>query len=332
MNRKESLQYFVNHNNTSLPYCIEIDSEKKGPIVMIVGATHGNEPVGVQAMIKYLLHLNSNNIKPKHGKLIFVIGNPFAFEADKRFIDTNLNRSFIDKPRDDLEGRRALEIKRFLKDLEEINDEKILLDLHSVSVGDFKIAVCSNVNGHYQRLNNLTQLENHFTFDYPFVKDTLIEEANKHFNFSYAIECGNNTDIEAFNSAIYHINILLKKYEMIKSEDFLLSNYRNPFELDPNLLVKHYSTIEFIKPRVGFEWKVDNVITGTQLKKGQIYATAKNFEYVAPKNCVICMPDRNPHPNDTDAGFLCDLKLVEPKKMEATTGFEPVYKVLQTSA
>lgn len=332
MDRKESLEYYVNHSNTTLPYSIEVDSGKKGPVIVIVGAIHGNEPVGVKASIEYLEHLKQNKIELQKGKIIFILGNPQAFEKNQRFIGTNLNRAFVNNPKDDCEGQRVLEIRKYLESFKYTEDEKILLDLHSVSVGDFKIGISPNIKGHYQRLHNLVNLENHFTFNYEHLEGSIMQESDKSFSFSYALECGNHKDPEAYNTALYHINVLLEKSQMLKKNQLPQTLYINPFSLNENFKIKHYSAIDIIKPKEGFKWLIRDVTSGSRIEKGETYAVAKNFNYISDDQCVVLMPDRNPHPEDHDAGFLCTLKLVEPKKMEATTGFEPVYKVLQTSA
>ncbi len=58
--------------------------------IAVIGGTHGNEPVGIEVM----KHLKQN--KPKgclHDYECF-LGNPRAYEEGKRFIDTDLNRTF----------------------------------------------------------------------------------------------------------------------------------------------------------------------------------------------------------------------------------------------
>lgn len=58
--------------------------------IAIVGGIHGNEPVGIE-VIKYL---ESNPpVNCKHEFQCF-LGNPEAYKQKKRFIDTDLNRTF----------------------------------------------------------------------------------------------------------------------------------------------------------------------------------------------------------------------------------------------
>jgi succinylglutamate desuccinylase len=101
-----------------------------GPSVLIVGGTHGNEPMGVkiiQALKKELKHQKIN------GEIILMIGNPSAVEKKVRAVDCDFNRLFGDEAKlkkktvEALlkEEVRALEIMPLLKRVD------YLLDIHS---------------------------------------------------------------------------------------------------------------------------------------------------------------------------------------------------------
>ncbi len=94
----------------------------------IVGGTHGNESIGVYLLSKFeqcpeLLHRQSF-------ECVTLLANPAAVEANRRYIDRDLNRSFLGKDlaNPDLTGyedRRAKEIAAQLQDVD------LIIDLHS---------------------------------------------------------------------------------------------------------------------------------------------------------------------------------------------------------
>ena len=106
--------------------------------MVIVGGTHGNEPGGVKAIVELHRSLNCGQVMLKRGKISFLLGNPKAFEKDVRYIDSDLNRHFNKLDPSKVEGERALEIKSFFANHDDIN---ALLDLHSLSIGDIKLLV-----------------------------------------------------------------------------------------------------------------------------------------------------------------------------------------------
>jgi succinylglutamate desuccinylase len=96
--------------------------------VAIVGGTHGNESIGVYLLSKFeqcpeLLHRQSL-------ECVTLLANPKAVAANRRYIDRDLNRSFLPKDlaNPDLTGyedRRAKEIAAQLHDVD------LIIDLHS---------------------------------------------------------------------------------------------------------------------------------------------------------------------------------------------------------
>ncbi|MFZ2513578.1 MAG: succinylglutamate desuccinylase/aspartoacylase family protein [Candidatus Saccharimonadales bacterium] len=73
--------------------------------IVIVGSQHGNEPLG--ELLKE--HMKSYDIIPG---VHFITANPRAIQAGKRYIETDMNRSF--DRLDTYEGRRASALRRLL--------------------------------------------------------------------------------------------------------------------------------------------------------------------------------------------------------------------------
>jgi len=109
-----------------------IKGNKKGPYVVIMGCTHGNERIGAEILDWLSEVINPDDV---HGKIQLILGNPTAYDQDVRFIDTDLNRIMSDKrliaisnvsPKDrNHEERRAIELADLLKNVD------YLLDIHA---------------------------------------------------------------------------------------------------------------------------------------------------------------------------------------------------------
>jgi len=99
----------------------------QGPRVIIMGATHGNEICGTQAIRRVMAELDSGALRIASGSVTFVpIVNPLAYEKNTRSGDRNLNRDLFpkDEPQD-FEDHVANWLCPLLA------QHDVLLDLHS---------------------------------------------------------------------------------------------------------------------------------------------------------------------------------------------------------
>ncbi len=69
----------------------DIKGEKKGPLLIITGGMHGNEPSGVMAAHDFVKSLGSSN-DLQRGRIVAFAGNLKALSKNKRYIDVDLNR------------------------------------------------------------------------------------------------------------------------------------------------------------------------------------------------------------------------------------------------
>lgn len=94
------------------------------PIVLTLQAiTHGNEVGGIPVLITFLEHLASGLIQIPV-PLGFVLGNPEAALAGRRYLESDLNRSFSHQSQETKEQRRARELEPML------SESQFFLDLH----------------------------------------------------------------------------------------------------------------------------------------------------------------------------------------------------------
>ena len=102
-----------------------------GPALLVLGAVHGNEVCGTQAIMQLLQDIDNCVITIERGSVTFVpITNPLAYKLKRRFGDRNLNRNMAPSAiPQDFEDR----IANALCPLLDAHD--VLLDLHSFHTG-----------------------------------------------------------------------------------------------------------------------------------------------------------------------------------------------------
>ena len=102
-----------------------------GKALLVLGAVHGNEICGTQAIMQLLQEFDSGSISIERGSVTFVpITNPLAHQLKRRFGDRNLNRNMAPSAiPQDFEDR----IANVLCPLLDAHD--VLLDLHSFHTG-----------------------------------------------------------------------------------------------------------------------------------------------------------------------------------------------------
>lgn len=298
-NRQSLLDFFKARQNLNLSYAFEIQSSIPGPKICFTAGVHGSEPAGVKAIEILVKHLERRKIKLQKGSLTFILGNPQAFLKNRRFLEQNLNRAFQADIKPSYEKTRAVEISNFLK----TNSFDFLLDLHSVSVGNFQILVYLKEQAKNKIFQTFQAIKTHFIVDTRDLPGSLIGEFYKLQNKpALVIECGNHTSPEAVQVALYHINQVIIQHQILAPKDLPVAN----FKISKNQAIEKYQTIEPIKPKTGFKFVDENVTSKTFVKKGEIYAVHSQGKYQAPADSYIIMPDKNPSLDDTDAGFLCE--------------------------
>lgn len=122
-----------------------------GALILAFGAIHGNEPAGVRALEEVFRLLEYHAVNDPgfdfQGKIVGILGNRWAYAAQKRFIEKDLNRQWtpeniarisgVDPMNLHAEDREIGELLNVIK--EEVDASRpealILLDLHTTSAG-----------------------------------------------------------------------------------------------------------------------------------------------------------------------------------------------------
>ena len=104
---------------------------RPGPRLLILGAVHGNETCGTQALTQVISELDSGALRLERGTLTCVpVTNPLAYQLGQRTGERNLNRNMAPSAiAQDFEDRVANRLCPLL------DAHDVLLDLHSFHTG-----------------------------------------------------------------------------------------------------------------------------------------------------------------------------------------------------
>ncbi len=86
------------------------------PVAAVVGGTHGDEPSGMHAIETILEEVRTGK-RSVHNACRFITANPLALRAGKRYIESDLNRSFPGTENGTLEERLAHQICELIADI-----------------------------------------------------------------------------------------------------------------------------------------------------------------------------------------------------------------------
>lgn len=127
--------------------------ETPGPMLIVIGGLHGNEPSGVEAMGRVAATLDPERL-PLRGDVVMLAGNVRALARGVRFVDHDLNRGWTGER---LAGLRASETVEALdaEDYEQLElaealeqalaaarGPAYLIDLHATSAEGIPFAMC----------------------------------------------------------------------------------------------------------------------------------------------------------------------------------------------
>lgn len=108
----------------------EVNSNKPGPRLVLMGGNHGNEPSGVFAVMRLLHEFTQGARGLESGKVVLAVGNEDAVLKNSRQVEYNLNRLFLPEAKqgNSYELSRVQELQRVL-----FEAGSPLVDLHSTS-------------------------------------------------------------------------------------------------------------------------------------------------------------------------------------------------------
>lgn len=281
---------------------------KKGPLLIVLGGMHGNEPAGIVAlelMFKMLEVEPITNPSFKYrGRLMGLIGNLQAYKIGERFIEKDLNRQWTkenverikNSPIDSLKAE-DLEIKELLnvihQEIEDYQPEKVVfLDIHTTTAygGIFSIAT-----------EDPESLRIAVELHAPVIKGMLkgIKGTSLHYfnneNFEpetvpVVFEAGQHDEPLSINRAIAAVTNCMRTVGAVLSDDVENRHDSLLIEFSKGLpKVAELVTIHSIDNQDNFKMNPDYKNFQT-VKKGEILAYDKSGAIRASEDGLILMP------------------------------------------
>jgi len=145
---------------------------------LFIGATHGDEPIGVRAI---------ENLATQRSDFDWVIGNPRAYEQNTRFSEADLNRSGPGNPTSDVfEQRRAAEIIALS------SKYRVTIDLHGTVSATGLFIIITNPTRENLLLARRLDVKN--VVIWPAITPDLAGPLSEFFPVGLEIECGPKND------------------------------------------------------------------------------------------------------------------------------------------
>ncbi|MEM6781865.1 MAG: succinylglutamate desuccinylase/aspartoacylase family protein [Pseudomonadota bacterium] len=243
------------------------DSGAEGPRFTVLGAIHGNEPCGPEAIRRVMADIESGNIKITKGTLVLApVCNPRAVEQDVRFTERNMNRSFY--PKDNTLTYEDVLQNALCPTLEQAD---YLLDLHSyTSPGEAMLIADGGLdNPDYKAFVQACGVPrvifgfaeaaaNNDDAEDPLHEQGTNGYARSHGGHALTLECGNHTHPRAGDVGYQSILNLL--------------GYLNMAEIDEGLHIKDLPEAD------PYTAKIDKIVMKT--RDGRFLHPMKNMDFV----------------------------------------------------
>jgi succinylglutamate desuccinylase len=290
------------------------EGQEKGPLVIVLGAIHGNEPAGVEAFQRVLDMLQREHLRNPDfiflGKILGFIGHVAAYKQNKRFIRHDLNRMFhpsrvqqiIDQSPATLEAEDG-ELADLLQNIQaEIAAYQpkhlVILDLHTTSAdgGIFSIPLETDPESIRMAtalhvpvvMGLLAGLDSTF-MHYANHPDSVFRAPNRAVH-TVAFEAGQHNDPLSVNRSISAIISLLRAVRCIMEKDVSSHHDETLRKYSENLPkltyithVQHITNGERFKMRPGY-------LNFQFINKGEHLADNEKGPILAPSNGHILMP------------------------------------------
>jgi succinylglutamate desuccinylase len=282
------------------------DVGNKGPLIICIGATHGNEPAGVRAIELVLKMLDVEHIKNHdftyQGRFVGIIGNLKAYDQKKRFLSKDMNRQFyleniealINKKDIEEEDEEVMGVIQFIND--EIKDyqpeQVVILDLHTTSSFGGIFTICNNCP---------EQIEVALGLHAPVVlgiAEGLVGTTLHYFNSNnlgvdttcISFESGQHNESKSVNRAVAGVICMLREVGAVRHDDvenlheIILQSYADGL---PKLtkLVDHFR----IGPDDQFKMKL-GYKNFQKITRGELLATLNGEDIFASQDGMILMP------------------------------------------
>ena len=290
--------------------------DEKGPLLIVIGGMHGNEPAGINALVRMFEMLKvepiTNPAFEFRGRLLGLRGNTRAIAENLRFIDNDFNRIWTERNVKRIKATPIEQLKNEELELHEmvhlIEEEVksyqpttlVVLDLHTTTAHGGIFSIPSDepdsldvaVELHAPVIVGL--LEG--------IEGTLLHYyQNNTFNINtiaIAFESGQHDEKLSVNRAIAAITNCMRTIGCVKAEhvenrhDQLLIAYSKDLPKVSELITVHQ-----IRPGDNFQM-APNYSNFQKVKKGERLASDRFGDILAAEEGLILMPLYQPQGED----------------------------------
>ena len=287
-----------------------------GPLLIVIGGMHGNEPAGIMAidLMSKMLEVEpiTNPSFNFRGMFLGLIGNVRAYEKDQRYIEKDMNRQWFphkveeimntpieELKYEDLEMREFMEI--ITSTIQENNFQKVvLLDLHTTSSygGIFSIPT-----------DDPESLRIALELHAPVVKGMLdgIKGTTMHYfntenlgveTIAVSFESGQHNEDLSVNRAIAAITNCMRSIGCVEAQhvenrhDTILIEYSRDLPKLSELVSRHN-----IEKGDHFNM-LDGYKNFQKVSQGEVIAHDKKGNIEAPEDALVLMPLYQPQGED----------------------------------
>lgn len=257
----------------------EFDSGKKGAHILILGAIHGNEICGPQAIREAIQKIENGSIILENGKVTFIpVCNPEAYKQNVRYIDRNLNRFMF--PKEKIESYEDGLTNQLCPHLEKAD---VLLDLHSYMSGNTAFTFIQTPDGpetEYAKCLGGKYLVYGFAESFEKLSEErkkmgmgTTEYARLFGTVAVTHECGLHEDPQSVVNAGNAILNALRYFSLIEKDRVITE------DSEPDLLKINYNVIKEREGSLVHPWE-----NFTPVEKNQLIALYDDGEEVRAKH------------------------------------------------
>jgi len=249
------------------PYVKYYKSENPGPVVVLMGGTHGDEVCGIEGIKFFMEFFETNPIQK--GELYLIINNYKAAELNRRGVDHDINRLFLEELNDNIKGsfehRRTEELKPILEKAD------YLLDLHSTSNPSTSFSVALNKTPAHSEILNCLPVE------FPSygwgnkIPGTTMAWVDTHGGVGVAIEAGWLADPKTTKITIDCSKAFLDHLGVFSFTNYTKPSFKQYLQVLDNYLVNDAQSFEYTQEFDNFD----------RIKPGQLIAIDSKGEYRA---------------------------------------------------
>lgn len=291
-------------------YIGRYEGGQSGPLIIAIGAVHGNEPAGVQGILTALRWMQAGDRAAFSGNFVGLVGHCQAFQSGQRFLERDLNRMWTAT---DIAAARALPLAERgpeARELVELDDtlqalidqykpaQIVLIDLHTTSAdgGIFtipsedepSIALASALHAPVIRglLDGLSGTLLHYLAEHPWQGSWQLSQTA-----GLAFEAGQHNDPHSANHCALALMLVLQACGCVKPDALQhdLGNLLDDYQQRPLPDMARLTYVHHIQPEDAFVMR-PGYENFQPVAAGEHLADDRNGPVKAPMSGLILMP------------------------------------------